>query len=236
MLQQFYRTSILLGEDKASYLAKAHIIVAGVGGVGGQVVESLARAGIGKITIIDNDTVDITNINRQLIATLPDVGQVKVEMFYKRIMSINPECEVNILQKFLNEDNLSELIDNSVDYVIDCIDTVPSKIAMMRYCYTNKIKIVSSMGAGNRYDVRHVQLADISKTKMCALARIIRLGLKKYGINKGIMVVYSDEPGSKPLLQGNGLRPINGTISFLPPLFGLMLVGYVLKKIIDETR
>ena len=234
MLQQFYRTGILLGEDKVNDLSKVHIIVAGVGGVGGQVVESLVRAGVGKITIIDNDVVDITNINRQLIATLPDVGKPKVEVFQKRVMSINPECELVIKQQFINEDNLSELIDKSADYVIDCIDTVPSKIAMIRYCVTNKIKIVSSMGAGNRYDVRHVKIADISKTKMCALARVIRLGLKKHGITKGVTVVFSDEPGSSPLVQGKGLRPINGTISFLPPLFGLMLVGFVLKKLIDR--
>ena len=234
MLQQFYRTGILLGEDKVNDLSKVHIIVAGVGGVGGQVVESLVRAGVGKITIIDNDVVEITNINRQLIATLPDVGKPKVEVFQKRVMSINPECELVIKQQFINEDNLSELIDKSADYVIDCIDTVPSKIAMIRYCVTNKIKIVSSMGAGNRYDVRHVKIADISKTKMCALARVIRLGLKKHGITKGVTVVFSDEPGSSPLVQGKGLRPINGTISFLPPLFGLMLVGFVLKKLIDR--
>jgi tRNA A37 threonylcarbamoyladenosine dehydratase len=235
MLQQFYRTSILLGEDKVEDLAQLHVIVAGVGGVGGQVVEALARAGIGKITIIDNDVIDITNINRQLIATLPDVGRPKVEVFWQRIAIINSECEVIAEQRFINEDNLAELIDSHVDYVIDCIDTVPSKIAMMRYCVNNNIKIVSSMGAGNRYDVRNVKLADISQTKMCGLARVIRTGLKKHGIAKGITVVYSDEEGSKPLAQGNGQRPINGTISYLPPLFGLMLAGFVLKQLIDKN-
>ena len=235
MQQQFYRTSILLGEDGVDKLADRHILVAGVGGVGGQVVEAIARAGVGKITIIDNDVVDITNINRQLIATIPDVGKPKVELFWRRVATINPKCEVIAQQRFINEENLAELIDSDVDYVIDCIDTVPSKIAMMRYCINNKIKIVSSMGAGNRYDVTKVKLADISKTKMCGLARVIRNGLKSHGIVKGVTVVYSEESGRKPFVQNNGLRPVNGTISYLPPLFGLMLSGIVLKKLIDSA-
>lgn len=236
MLEQFYRTSILLGEKALEDLSKCHIIIAGVGGVGGQVVEAIARSGIGKITIIDNDIVDITNINRQLIATLPDIGNPKVELFWQRIKSINPHCEVIAHQRFLSEENLSELIDREVDFVIDCIDTVPSKIAIIRYCINNKIKVVSSMGAGNRYDVTKVKIADISKTKMCSLARVIRNGLKKCGITKGVMVAYSEEPGSKPLVREKGLRPINGTISYLPPMFGLMLSGFVLKKLIDSSK
>ncbi len=234
MLQQFYRTSILLGEAGVNNLSARHIVIAGVGGVGGQVVEAMVRAGVGKVTIIDNDVVDITNINRQLIATLSDVGKPKVELFRQRITTINPECAVIVQQIFLNEENLSSLIPTDVDYVIDCIDTVPSKIALIRYAIRNKIKIVSSMGAGNRYDVTKVKLADISKTKMCSLARVIRTGLKKHGILKGVTVVYSEEHGSMPLVQNKGLRPINGTISYLPPLFGLMLSGFVLKKLIDS--
>lgn len=233
MQQQFYRTSILLDEVTLDYLAEKHIVIAGVGGVGGAVVEAIARGGVGKITLIDNDVVDITNINRQLIATLPDVGKPKVELFLSRIKSINPQCEVVVLQTFLDKDNLSVLIPPDADYVIDCIDTVPSKIALISYCINNHLKVVSSMGAGNRYDVSKVKLADISKTKMCSLARIIRLELKKQRIIKGVMVVYSEESGRMPLVQNNGLRPINGTISYLPPLFGLMLSGYVLKHLID---
>lgn len=236
MQQQFYRTSILLGESAITNLGIRHILIAGVGGVGGQVVEAIVRSGVGKITLIDNDIVDITNINRQLIATLPNVGKPKVELFKQRILEINPQCDVIIQQQFLNEDNLTTLIPQDIDYVIDCIDTVPSKLAMISYCVKNKIKIVSSMGAGNRYNVNKVKLADISKTKMCSLARIIRLGLKKNGIVKGITVVYSEEEGSSPLLQSKGLRPINGTISYLPPLFGLMLAGHVLKQLIDQDK
>lgn len=236
MQKQFYRTSILLGDQVNESLTNRHIVIAGVGGVGGQVVEAVVRAGIGKITIIDNDTVDITNINRQLIATLPDVGKLKVELFLKRILSINPECNVVVQPVFLTGDNVSELIPLDADFVIDCIDTVPSKISLISYCVRNKIKIVSSMGAGNRYDVRHIKLGDISKTKMCSLARVMRLALKKHGITKGVQVAYSEEPGSSPLLQEKGLRPINGTISFMPPLFGLMIAGYAIKKLIDEAK
>jgi tRNA A37 threonylcarbamoyladenosine dehydratase len=203
--------------------------------VGGQAVEALARAGIGKITIIDNDVVDITNINRQLIATLSDVGKSKVKLFVKRIKDINAECEVHAVDQFINGANLSELIPADVDFVLDCIDTVPSKLALISYCLNNKIKVVSSMGAGNRYDVTKVKIADISKTKMCKLAKIIRLKLKAKGIKKGLLVAYSEEiRAAPPLEQAIGLRPINGTISFLPPLFGLMLSGHVIKHLIDH--
>jgi tRNA A37 threonylcarbamoyladenosine dehydratase len=235
VLPQFYRTSILLGDDTLDKLQHTHVLVAGVGGVGGQVVEALVRAGIGKITIVDNDIVDITNINRQLIATLSVVGQTKVSLFEKRIKDINPQCEVKALNIFLDNENVSFIVPPQIDYVIDCIDTVKSKIALIQFCVRNKIKIISSMGAGNRYDVSQVKIADISKTKSCSLARVIRNKLKQLGIIKGVKVVFSEERGRKPLEQkGQGLRPINGTISFLPPLFGLMLSGFVLKQIIDK--
>ncbi len=235
MQKQFYRTSILLGEEKIDELATKHVIIAGVGGVGGFVVEAIVRAGIGKITIIDHDIVDITNINRQLIATLDSVGKPKIDLFVERVASINPECKIVAKQVFIDENNLNDLITQDVDYVFDCIDSVPSKIALIRYCLANKIKIISSMGAGNRYDVTKVQIADISRTKSCGLARVMRLGLKKHRITKGLKVVYSEEPGSSPLAQGKGLRPINGTISYLPALFGLMMSGYVIKYLIDNS-
>ncbi|HMT03671.1 MAG TPA: ThiF family adenylyltransferase, partial [Burkholderiales bacterium] len=135
MLQQFYRTSILLDDAKINELTKKHVLVAGVGGVGGYAVEALVRAGIGQITIIDNDTVDITNINRQLIALLPDVGRVKVELFRERIKLINPQCSVYTITEFLDENNVDKFIPCSVDYVIDCIDTVDSKVSLIKYCY-----------------------------------------------------------------------------------------------------
>ncbi len=233
MLVQFTRTNILLGEANLAKLAGKHILIAGVGGVGGYVVEAIARAGVGKITIIDNDVVDITNINRQLISNLDNVGKTKVDEFSSRIKSINPDVELVSLPVFIDESNLNELLSDKPDYVIDCIDTIESKLALIVYCLKHKLKIVSSMGAGNRIDVTKAKLADISKTQVCALARNIRLRLRKMGIKKGLTVVYSEEePFAKPLVNPAGGRPTNGTISYLPALFGIMLAGKVLQEFI----
>lgn len=233
MLAQFTRTNILLGDANIAKLAGKHILIAGVGGVGGYVVEAIARAGIGKITIIDNDVVDISNINRQLISNLDNVGKAKVDEFSLRIRSINPDVELISLPVFIDENNLDELFSDKPDYVIDCIDTIESKLALIVYCLKHKLKIVSSMGAGNRIDVTKAKLADISKTQVCALARNIRLRLRKLGIKKGLTVVYSEEePFAKPLANPAGGRPTNGTISYLPALFGIMLAGKVLQELI----
>lgn len=233
MLAQFTRTNILLGDANIAKLAGKHILIAGVGGVGGYVVEAIARAGIGKITIIDNDVVDISNINRQLISNLDNVGKAKVDEFSLRIRSINPDVELISLPVFIDENNLDELFSDKPDYVIDCIDTIESKLALIVYCLKHKLKIVSSMGAGNRIDVTKAKLADISKTQVCALARNIRLRLRKMGIKKGLTVVYSEEePFAKPLANPAGGRPTNGTISYLPALFGIMLAGKVLQELI----
>ena len=232
--EQFYRTSIVLGEDKVNELITKHVVIAGVGGIGGYVVEALARGGVGKITIIDHDVVDITNINRQIIALLPDVGKPKIELFRDRVTQINPECNLVAKQVFIDKDNLSELISQDVDYVVDCIDTINSKLDLIEYCYRNKIKLISAMGAGNKIDVTKAQIADISKTSTCGLARLVRLRLRERGIRRGVKVVYSTEKGADPLIQEGASRPINGTVSYLPALFGIMLSGVVLKEFIDS--
>ncbi len=230
---QFTRTSILLGEEGVAKLAGKHVLIAGVGGVGGYAVEAIVRAGIGKVTIIDNDVVDVTNINRQLITNLNNVGKPKVSEFEKRIIEINPKINLITKQVFIDNDNLEELLADKPDYVIDCIDTVNSKLALLIYCLKNKIPVVSSMGAGNRIDVSKARLADISKTKVCALARNIRLRLRENGIKKGLTVIYSEEEAyNKPKPNPEGGRPINGTISYLPALFGIMLSGKVLQDLI----
>ena len=233
MLKQFTRTAILLGNENLAKLATKHVLIAGVGGVGGYVAETIARAGIGKITVIDHDVIDITNINRQLIANLTNVGTSKVVQFAQRIREINPNCELIALETFIESSNLSQLLADKPDYVIDCIDTMESKLALIEYCLRNKIKIIASMGAGNRIDVSKAKIADISKTKVCALARNIRLRLRKLGINKGLKVVFSEEePFNKPLLAESGGRPVNGTISYLPALFGIMLSGFVVRDLL----
>lgn len=233
MLQQFTRTNILIGEQGLAKLAGKHVFIAGVGGVGGYVVEAVARAGVGKITIVDNDVVDITNINRQLISNLDNLGQAKVAEFAKRIEGINPDCDLRFLVTYIKKDNLPDLLSDKPDYVIDCIDTIDSKLALIEYCLTNGIKVVASMGAGNRIDVTKVKIADIGKTKVCGLARSLRLRLRKSGIRKGLKVVYSEEePFNKPLIVPGGGRPVNGTISYLPALFGIMLSGLVIRELI----
>lgn len=233
---QFFRTEILLGKDGVDNLRDKHVFVAGVGGVGGYVVESLVRAGIGKITIVDHDEVDITNINRQIIATLNNVGKAKISEFTDRVNLINPNIELDAKKIFIDESNLNDLLGDMPDYVVDCIDTIESKLALIQYCLRNKIKIISSMGAGNRIDVTKVKMADISKTSRCALARNIRLRLRKLRINKGLRVIYSEEEAyAKPLLNPNGGRPVNGTISYLPALFGIMLGGVVIKDLITNA-
>ncbi len=231
--EQFTRTSILLGEEGVAKLASKHVFIAGVGGVGGYAVEAIIRAGIGKVTIIDNDTVDVTNINRQLITNLNNVGKPKVSEFARRILEINPKINLIVKQIFIDKDNLQELLADKPDYVIDCIDTVNSKLALLIYCLRNKIPVISSMGAGNRINVTKAKIADISKTKVCALARNIRLRLRENGIKKGLMVVYSEEEAyNKPIPNPSGGRPVNGTISYLPALFGIMLSGKVLQDLI----
>lgn len=233
IVPQFFRTEILLGDEVIDKLANRHVWIAGVGGVGGYVAEAIVRAGVGKVTIIDNDVVDITNINRQLIANLNNVGKSKVAEFKERILAINPNIELQALPIFIDEDNLASLLANKPDYVIDCIDTINSKLALIKYCLRNKIKIISSMGAGNRIDVSKVKVADISKTQVCALARNIRLRLRQDGIRKGLKVIYSEEvPFAKPLANPDGGRPTNGTISYLPALFGINLAGIVIKELI----
>ncbi|MDD3266305.1 MAG: tRNA threonylcarbamoyladenosine dehydratase [Burkholderiales bacterium] len=232
-IEQFTRTKILLGEACVNKLSNKHVLIAGVGGVGGYVAEAIARAGVGTITIVDNDVVDISNINRQLIANLDNIGNYKVEEFAKRIMQINPQVKLNVLPIFIDKDNIPDLLSCKPDYVVDCIDTIESKLSLLMYCVRNKIKIVASMGAGNRIDVTKVKVADIGKTKVCALARNIRLRLRDFGIHKGIKVVYSEEERyAKPLINPEGGRPTNGTISYLPALFGIMLSGLVLQELI----
>ena len=232
--EYFYRTEILLGKEGLTNLSNKHVLIAGIGGVGGYVVENIVRAGVGKVTVIDNDVVDITNINRQIIALQQNIGKSKVIEFSQRIREINPKINLISQELFIEPDNIIEILADTPDYVIDCIDTVQSKLALLEYCMRNKIKVISSMGAGNRVDVTKVKIADISKTKICALARNIRLKLRERGLSNGLRVVYSEEQAyAKPLTNPNGGRLINGTISYLPALFGIMLSGLVIKDLIN---
>ncbi len=237
---QFERTRILLTPAEMARLSHAHVLVAGLGGVGSYCAEALARAGIGKLTIIDHDVVGASNINRQLPALLSTVGQSKAELMAARIRDINPACELEVIREFLTPENVIDLVPADVDYVIDCIDSLNCKVALVATSVERGLRVASSMGAGNKLDPSRIRLADISATNQCPLASVMRKRLRKLGINKGVLTVFTDEPGRRPLppqpVTGSGrARAVNGTVSYMPPLFGLMLAGAVLQQLIAET-
>lgn len=237
---QFTRTHILLGDEGIENLKNKHIFVAGMGGVGSYCTEALARAGVGRLTLLDHDVVAVSNINRQLPALLSTVGQSKADLMRARIADINPDCQVTLLKEFLTIDNVNDLVPADVDYVVDCIDSLSCKVALVVESHLRGLKVASSMGAGNRRDPTCIKVADISKTDMCPLAKQMRLKLRKHHqIYKGILTVFSDEHPSDPLPPeptGRGRpRAVNGTISYMPPLFGMMLAGAVLKQLLEES-
>ncbi len=237
---QFERTRILLNADEQAKLARAHVLVAGLGGVGSYCAEALARAGVGRLTIIDHDVVASSNINRQLPALLSTVGQPKAELMAARIRDINPDCRLVVLREFLVPETVADIVPADADFVIDCIDSLNCKVALVASSVQRGLKVASSMGAGNKLDPTRIKIADISRTCMCPLAAVMRKRLRKRGIAKGVLTVFSDEAGRAPLppqpVEGRGrARAVNGTISYMPPLFGLMLAGAVVQRLIAET-
>ncbi len=237
---QFERTRILLDSDEQTRLARAHVLVAGLGGVGSYCAEALARAGVGTLTLIDHDVVAASNINRQLPALLSTVGQPKAEVMAARIRDINPDCRLVVLREFLVPETVAEVVPADVDFVVDCIDSLNCKVALVATSVQRGLRVASSMGAGNKLDPTRIKIADIAKTCMCPLASVMRKRLRKRGIAKGVLTVFSDEAGRDPLppqpVEGRGrARAVNGTISYMPPIFGLMLAGAVVQKLIQET-
>lgn len=236
MLNQFSRTELLFGKEKMEKLFSAHVAVFGIGGVGGYVVEALARSGIGKLDLIDNDTVCLTNINRQIIATHDTIGQYKVDAAEKRILQINPNAEVRKFQTFFTPETESQFDFGKYDYVVDAIDTVTGKISLVINCQKSGTPIISCMGAGNKLDPTMFEVADIYKTSVCPLARVMRTELKKRGVKK-LKVVYSKEPaitpiyGDSPEEKGTSHRPAPGSNSFVPSVAGLIIAGEVIKDI-----
>lgn len=239
LLPQFERTHILLGDAGLARLAQKHVFVAGLGGVGSYCAEALARAGVGRLTLLDHDVVAISNINRQLPALLSTVGQPKAELMRARIMDINPTCRLEILRTFLNGENVNELVPEC-DYVVDAIDSLACKVALVGESVKRGLRVASSMGAGNRLDPGRVKIDDISKTEMCPLAKQMRKRLSRhYDLRKGVLTVFSDEQPRAPLppqpVDGPGrARAVNGTISYMPPLFGMMLAGAVVKALLES--
>ena len=233
------RTELLIKENNLEKLKNANVLVIGLGGVGSFAAEFLARAGVGNLTIVDGDVVDITNVNRQLPALHTTVGKDKVEVVAERILDINPEINLVKMNEFLSPERMDEILEsNHFDYVLDCIDSVSPKLALIKACRRRKIKIVSSMGAGGKMDPSKVMVRDLSKTNNCFLAKQIRKRLKKEGITKGFRCVFSTEIQNESSLKltdgSNYKKSFYGTISYMPALFGLNaaaeVINFLLKK------
>ena len=230
---QFLRSEMILGENSTKNLAEKSVILFGLGGVGSYTAEALARAGIGKLTIVDNDTVSVTNLNRQLCALHSTVGKAKVEVVKERILDINPLCEVTALEKFYLPENSAEFSLEKYDYIADAIDTVSAKIDLALKSQEYGIPMISCMGTGNKLDPSLFTVSDIFKTSGCPLCRVMRTELKKRGIKK-LNVVWSPEEPKKPAQtnENSGKRQTPGSLPFVPPVAGMIMAG----KIILDLR
>ena len=235
------RSELLIKNEGIEKLKNANILVVGLGGVGSFAAEFLARAGVGNLTIVDGDTVDITNVNRQLPALHSTVGKNKVEVVAERILDINPEVQLIPINEFLSPERMDEMLENNkFDYVLDCIDSVSPKLALIKACRRRKIKIVSSMGAGGKMDPSKVMVRDLSKTNNCYLAKQIRKRLKKEGITKGFRCVFSTEIQNEDSLKltdgSNFKKSFYGTISYMPALFGLNAAAEVINYLVKSQK
>lgn len=239
MYNEFSRTELLLGPEAMKKLKNSRVAVFGIGGVGGYVCEALARSGVGALDLFDNDTVSLTNINRQIIALHSTVGISKVEAAKSRILDINPMAEVHANQVFFTPENAEDFDFTVYDYVVDAIDTVAGKIALVKKARDSGVKIISSMGAGNKLDPTGFIISDISKTQVCPLARVMRKKLKEIGIPH-LKVVYSKEMPITPLesgeIKGTAGRPVPGSTAFVPSVAGLIIGGEVIKDLIYEPE
>lgn len=224
----YTRTEMMLGEEAIKKLKSSHVAVFGIGGVGGFATEALARAGVGKLTLIDSDTVSISNLNRQIIATLSNIGKSKTIAMKERIADINPDCSVQAMDVFYSEENADLIPFSEFDYIVDCIDSVKSKIHLITTAHEKGVKIISSMGAGGKLDPTRFRVSDISKTSVDPLAKVIRVELRKRGINH-LKVVFSDED---PINQDRQRTP--GSVSFVPSVVGLIMGGETIKDLISQ--
>ena len=253
MLNQFSRTELLLGKEAMNKLENSRVAVFGIGGVGGYVCEALVRSGVGSFDLIDDDKVCLTNLNRQIIATRKTVGQYKTEVMRDRILEINPKADVRIHQCFYLPENASDFDFSEYDYVVDAVDTVTAKIELIMRAKESGPPIISSMGAGNKLDASAFRVADIYKTKVCPLAKVMRRELKKRGVKK-LKVVYSEEQPIRPIEdmaiscrshcicppgakhKCTERRDIPGSVAFVPSVVGLIIAGEVIKDLTAECR
>jgi len=232
MLDQFSRTELILGNEAMEKLNNSTVAIFGIGGVGGYVCEALARSGVGHFILVDSDTVAITNINRQIIATIDTVGKYKCDVMKDRILSINPNAKIEIFNKFFLPENQDEFDFKSYDYVVDAVDTVTAKIAIVMKAKENNIPVISAMGAGNKLNPAMLEVSDIFKTSVDPLAKVMRIELKKRHINK-LKVVYSKELPIKPResLEESNKREIPGSNAFVPTTMGLIIASEVVKDL-----
>ncbi len=240
MLEQFVRSELLLGKEAMDRLEQSRVAVFGVGGVGGFVVEALARTGVGAIDLIDHDEVSLSNVNRQIIATLSSVGKKKVDVMKERIMDINPKCQVRTYPCFYLPENKDTFDFSQYDYVVDAVDTVTAKLQIIMEAKEKGVPVISSMGAGNKWNPAEFEVADISKTSVCPLAKVMRRELKKRGIEH-CKVVYSKEKALTPLYESQevlapGKKQTPGSLAFVPSVAGLILASEVIKDLTMEER
>ena len=230
-MEQFSRTEMLIGKEKLDILKSKTVLIFGIGGVGSYVAESLARCGIGTLIFVDNDIVSLSNINRQIIALHSTVGKAKVEVMKERILDINPDAKVVCYQEFVTPENIDMFINKEIDYIVDAIDTVKSKIAIIEKSKELDIPIISSMGTGNKLDPLKFKITDISKTSVCPLAKVIRKELKEKGIKK-VKVLYSEEIPTKTSEGVIDGKVVPASIAFVPSVAGLIISGEVVKNLI----
>lgn len=247
MLHQFSRNELAIGVEGLEKMKNSTVAVLGVGGVGTFAAEALARSGVGRIILVDKDDVDITNVNRQIIALLSTIGQPKVDLMKDRINDINPECEVIALKMFYTEETYEQFFEYGLDFVVDASDTISYKIHLMKECLRRNIPIISSMGAANKMDPTRFKIADISKTHTDPIAKVIRTRLRKEGIRKGIPVVFSDE---SPIVIREDVRKVVGkddadirkakmppsSNAFVPSVAGLVQASYVVRELLKEIK
>lgn len=236
----FERTHILIGDTGIKRLQNSHVFLAGMGGVGSYTAEALARMGVGKLTLVDHDVVSGSNLNRQLVALKSTVGELKADVMAARIRDINPDCQLTLITEFLTPDTIPQILDNGYDVIIDAIDSMSSKSTLLETAWRMQIPVFSSMGAGGKLDPTQVRTGDLMDTSICKLAKQLRSQLRKRGVGRGVQTVYSLEPPLPPLppepVSRGRARAVNGTVSYMPSIFGLTLAGLVINHIIGDAR
>lgn len=230
------RTSLLIGEEGIGKLSRSHVLVAGLGGVGGYAAEMLCRAGIGKLTLIDGDTIHFSNRNRQILALLSNEGMKKADAMAGRLNDINPAIEIEVVNAYLKEDQFAPVLDHSYDYVVDAIDTLTPKVHLLAGAVKKGHRVVSSMGSGGRLHPEKIRVADIAESHHCRFAYIVRKYLHRLGVRTGITVVYSPEPVAKETVREvsgeENKRSVVGTISYMPPVFGCYCASVVIRDLL----